>query len=335
MAQVTTPGGTPTTSTLPVRRPAAPPPERRPSAPPEPYGAAPPPAPLPAAPPEPYRDVPLPAAPPEPPRDAARPVRCILAVEIADFGRADRDDELREMLRQVLYRLLGRAFDDAGIGWRACAAVDRGDAFLVIAPPAVPAAALAGPLLGLLRAGLALYNRYASVAARLRLRAGLHTGPVGDDAAGAAVWHTLHLAGCRPVRAALRDDATDLALVASDRLFADVIRHGDGAVDPAAYRPIPLGDGEPGERTRGWVALPAPGHPPATPRPHGDRPDAGAWPGADAGHEGGPEPATGGHPGVTVRLGEVPQGGGAAGFGFFGNVTFGGDAVAGDKIVYM
>ena len=136
------PGGTPTTSTLPVRRPAAVP---------EPPRAAPPPEPLPA--------------------------RCVLGVEIADFGRADRDDELREMLRQVLYRLLGRAVDDAGIGWRACAAVDRGDAYLVIAPPAVPAATLAGPLLGLLRAGLALYNRYASAAARLRLRPGVQPGP--------------------------------------------------------------------------------------------------------------------------------------------------------------
>jgi len=256
-------------------------------------------------------------------------------VQIAGFGRADRDDELRRILRQVLYRLLHRAFDDAGIGWRACVAVDRGDAFLVIAPPAVPAAALAGPLLGLLRAGLALYNRYASAVARLRLRAALHTGPVGDDAAGAAVWHTLHLAGCHPARAALHGSGTDLALIASDRLFADVIRHGQGEVDPAAYRPIPLEDGDAGEGARGWVALAAPGRPPATHRPYGDRPDTGAWPGAEAGGEPGPEPATGGHPGVTVPMGEVPQGGGAPNFGFFGNVTFGGDAVAGDKIVYM
>lgn len=287
MAQVTRSGGTPATHALPVLRPAPPPPSRR--------------------------DVPAPA-------------QCILAVEIAGFARPDRDDELRQMLRQVLYRLLSSAFDDAGIGWRDCAAVDRGDAFLVIAPPAVPASTLAGPLLGLLRAGLALYNRYASAVARLRLRAALHTGPVGDTAgpAGAAVSHTLRLAGCGPARAALRGSAADLALIASDRLFDDVIRHGHGAVEPTEYRPVPLGPDETADGTRGWVALPAP-----------ERPYAGEWPGAERGPEPGPETAAGGHPGVTVRVGAVPQDEGAAVFGFFGNVSFGGDAVAGDKIVYM
>lgn len=298
MAQVTRPGGTPATNALPARRPAAP--------------------------------VPCPVEEPGP-----GPVRGILAVEIAGFGRADRDAELREMLRQVLYRLLHHAFDDAGIGWRTCVAVDRGDAFLVIAPPAVPAAALAGPLLRLLHSGLALYNRYASAVARLRLRAGLHAGPAGDDAAGAAVLHTLRLATSQPARAALRTSAADLALIASDRLFTDAVRHGDGAVDPAAYQPVPLGGEDPGD-ARGWVALPAPGHPPAAPRPYGDRPDAGAWPGSGTGAEPGPETAPGGHPGVKVRVGAPPPHDGAgAVFGFFGNVTFGGDAVAGDKVVYM
>jgi len=263
------------------------------------------------------------------------PVRGILVVQIAEFDRADRDEEIRALLRQVLYRLLRGAFDDAGIGWHACAALDRGDVFLVLAPPGVPAARLAGPLLGLLRAGLALYNRYASAVARLRLRAAVHAGPAGDDAAGAAVRHALRLAGSGHARAALRGSAADLALIASDRIFADVIRHGHGACDPAAYRPIPIGDGDRDDRERGWVALPAPGRPPATHRPYGDRPGADGWPGTDAGTEPGPEHGSSGHPGVTVRMGAVPQGGEPMGFGFFGNVTFGGDAVAGDKIVYM
>jgi hypothetical protein len=246
---------------------------------------------------------------PPPPEPAQRDVpahRAILVVDIAEFARADRDDEIRRMLRYALYRLLESAFDDAGIGWRACAHIDRGDAVLIIGPPSVSPAVLVEPLLTLLRAGLALYNRYASVAARLRLRAALHAGPVCSDAygvTGTAVHHTVELAGSAPVRAALRDSAADLAFIASDRMFDDIIRHGFGAIDPAAYRPVPAGD------DRGWLTLPAHGRPPYD-----------------------------GDPGVTVPPGgpsdPAAHGGGAV-LGFFGNVTFGGDAVAGDKIVYM
>lgn len=245
------------------------------------------------------------ARPPAPPRDP--PVqRPILVVGIAEFSRADRDDEIRQMLRYALYRLLQSAFDDAGIGWRACAHIDRGDAVLVLGPPGVSPAVLVEPLLSLLRAGLALYNRYASVAARLRLRAALHTGPVHADAyglAGTAVHHAVRLESAEPVRAALRDDDADLAFIVSDRLFDDIIRHGFGPIDPAAYRPVPAGD------DRGWLTLPAHGRPP-----------------------------TAGDPGVTVPSGgsdHTARGGGGAVLGFFGNVSFGGDAVAGDKIVYM
>lgn len=267
-----------------------------------------------------------PAAPQACDAPGAAPVCCVLAVEIAEFDRADRDEELRDLLRQVLYRMLRRAFDDAGIRWRDCAVLDRGDAYLMIAPPGVPAASLAGPLLGVLRAGLAVYNRYASAVARLRLRAGLHSGPAGDGISGAAVRHAERLAASDPAHALLRGSDADLALVASDRSFTEAVRNGDGAVDPDAYRPIVLGDGErDGDPARGWVALPSPGPLPLTRRPYGDRP---------AGPDAGPESATAGHPGVTVPVGGSPRGGGPA-FGFFGNVTFGGDAVAGDKIVYM
>lgn len=255
---------------------------------------------------------------------------CVLAVEIAEFDRADRDEEVRDLLRQVLYRLLRRAFDDAGIGWSDCAVLDRGDAYLMIAPPGVPAASLAGPLAGLLCAGLAVYNRYASAVARLRLRAGLHSGPAADGISGAAVRHAERLAASDPACALLRRSDADLALIASDRSFTEAVRHG--AVDRDAYAPIALGDGEDGA-PGGWVALPSPGHPPLTRRPYGDRPEEQEWPGARAG-AGTEGPATAGHPGVTVHVGESPRGGGPV-FGFFGNVTFGGDAVAGDKIVYM
>lgn len=274
-----------------------------------------------------------PAAPPACDVPEPGPVCCVLAVEIAEFDRTDRDEEVRDLLRQVLYRLLRRAFDDAGIGWRDCAVLDRGDAYLMIAPPTVPAASLAGPLLGLLRAGLAVYNRYASAVARLRLRAGLHSGPAGDGISGAAVRHAERLAASAPARAQLRGTDTDLALVASDRSFAEAVRPGDGTVGPDAYRPVALGDGEhdgTGDPARGWAALPAPGHLPLT-RPYGDRPGQGGWPGAYT--DGGPETATSGHPGVTVPVGGSPRGRGPA-FGFFGNVIIGGDAVAGDKIVY-
>jgi hypothetical protein len=44
----------------------------------------------------------------------------LLVVDIAEFTRPDRDDDVRMFMREELCRILERAFDGSGMPWTAC-----------------------------------------------------------------------------------------------------------------------------------------------------------------------------------------------------------------------
>ena len=259
---------------------------------------------------------------------------------MAGAALADLDRDGAPSVRRVLWRLLRRTFDAVGVDFADCARIDGDTAIVVIAPATVPADVLVDPLLPVLRRWLDARNRRSP--RRLRLRAAVHTGAPG--AAGPEVRHALRLAASPTVHAAASAD--DLAFVASQPLFDDVIRRGVGPADPSAYHRIAVAGHDGASAACAWLAPPITvprrgrvtspaGRPPAAGRgtpgavhaPHG----GGAW---TAGGHPFAGAATGGDPRVTVRAGGDAPGGRAA-LGFFGNVSFGGDAVAGDKIVYM
>jgi hypothetical protein len=50
----------------------------------------------------------------------------LFAVDIAEFTRPDRDDDVRRFMHEELYRILEQAFDGSGIPWSACFREDRG-----------------------------------------------------------------------------------------------------------------------------------------------------------------------------------------------------------------
>ena len=69
----------------------------------------------------------------------------LFAVDIAGFTDPRRDEYVQLHLRDMMYRILERAFDGSGLPWRACQHEDRGDGVLVIVPPTIPVDGLADP----------------------------------------------------------------------------------------------------------------------------------------------------------------------------------------------
>jgi hypothetical protein len=62
----------------------------------------------------------------------------MLAVDIAGYTRADRDNDIRLYLRRSLYQILQDAFQGSGLPWAECHHEDRGDGVLIIIPPRIP-----------------------------------------------------------------------------------------------------------------------------------------------------------------------------------------------------
>jgi hypothetical protein len=232
-----------------------------------------------------------------------------MLTDITGFSAQLRSDEDRLTLRRIMYDMLQRAFEAAGLPWRDLHKEDRGDGTLIVIPPDTPATAVAAQALGHLAAALRQHNQSASNALRMQLRVALHAGPVIRDAQGVignAINQTARLVQARTLRKRLNETQADLGVIVSAFIYDNVIRQHDGQPIAAAdYRKIrfrvkesaltawmyltgALTDDE-AERMPGRVAVDPPGH----------RLAAGARPGRDvlAGQRG----AGLGHPVVGGR----------------------------------
>jgi len=199
--------------------------------------------------------------------------RLIFAVDIE--GSTERNNPAKGQLRRILYELLSRALDAAGItGKHLEPFTDRGDSVLVLIKPHddVPKTLLLGRLVPVLTALLDEHN--AAVARpelRIRLRAVVHAGEVhlddkgfyGDDLDSA-----LRLLEAPSLKRALKEAAaTPLILVVSAEIFHGIVEQG--YLDDALFRPlVRVRVGR--RQRRGWVHIPVP----LTP----DRPAAGRRP---------------------------------------------------------
>jgi hypothetical protein len=167
---------------------------------------------------------------------------CSLFVcDVVSFGDPSRTDLDRRKVRAALYGGLRGSFDDDGIPFRDCYREDRGDGTLVAVPPSTDTTALLTSLADRLRAEIRQHNDVSAVTAQMRLRLAVHTGVVhsdGEGLVGTAVNHVFRILEAEQLRQVLRWTGADLALIASERVYEDVIRHGLGLVDPREYQRI-------------------------------------------------------------------------------------------------
>jgi hypothetical protein len=181
----------------------------------------------------------------------------MLAVDITAFNDHTRGEAVQRFLRAAMYDLLTNAFGRSRLTWVACHHEDRGDGVLVIAPPAVPPAALIDPLVDHLRAGLRLHNKLCSDLAKIRLRMSVHAGQVYFDdngVCGVAVTHLFRMLDAAAFKRVFAMSGADFALVTSDALYGEVLSQGPGLIDPDMYAPINIRCKE--TRGRVWLFLP-------------------------------------------------------------------------------
>jgi class 3 adenylate cyclase len=189
-----------------------------------------------------------------PPHRPTRPVHCAMfAVDIVGFS--GRDDDTQQQLRAGLYGIVADACEDATLSWTVCHREDRGDAVLVIAPPVI-SAELLDPVAAHMWAGLRSHNKHASDIARIQLRMAVHAGYVRRDRDGAS-GHDLNLLfrllEAERFKARRAECGAEFAVIASDYLYDEVIRHGRSLLEPA-YQPITVTNKE--THARAWVWLP-------------------------------------------------------------------------------
>ncbi|WP_460441224.1 hypothetical protein [Amycolatopsis stemonae] len=174
-----------------------------------------------------------------------------MVVDVEGFARRSRTNPNKVRIRRGMYRAVERAFFAADIPWPGCRCEDLGDGVLVLAPARVPKTVFADLLLGALADELVAHNALHPPQERIRLRLALHAGEVSFDeygVTGSSILHAQQLLDMPELKRALAGSEAVLAVIASDWVFDEVIRHSERSF-AGAYRPVATTAGT------GWVRL--------------------------------------------------------------------------------
>jgi hypothetical protein len=187
--------------------------------------------------------------------------RLIFAVDIE--GSTERNNPAKGQLRRILYELLERALEAAGITAKHLEPfTDRGDSVLVLIKPHddVPKTLLLGQLVPILTALLDEHN--AAVfrpELRMRLRTVVHAGEVHEDGNGFYgddLDSAFRLLEAPRLKRELKEAAASpLVLVVSEEIFHGIVEQG--YLNDALFEPlVRVRVGR--RQRRGWVHVPVP-----------------------------------------------------------------------------
>jgi class 3 adenylate cyclase len=184
-------------------------------------------------------------------------VCAMLAVDIAEFTRPDRDDEIQLHLRTCLYGLLREALGGCGMPWDNGQHEDRGDGAVVIFPPDLAAQPIIDAFPDRLRCQVRRHNRYSCEPVRMQLRVAVHVGPVYRDEHGFAgddVTYLCRMLDAQPLRRALSDSRAELAFIISDYVYEKLVLRRQSLADRRSFRRVKTQV----KRTsvHGWIYLP-------------------------------------------------------------------------------
>lgn len=181
----------------------------------------------------------------------------MLAVDIAEFTRADRDDEIQLHLRTCLYGLLREALGRSGMSWDQGLHEDRGDGAVMIFPPDQAAQPIVDAFPDRLRCLIRRHNRFSCEPVRMQLRVAVHVGPVYRDEHGFAgddVTYLCRMLDAQPLRRALTDSGGELAFIISDYVYEKLVRRRQSLADQRSFQRVRTQV----KRTlvHGWIFLP-------------------------------------------------------------------------------
>jgi class 3 adenylate cyclase len=184
-------------------------------------------------------------------------VCAMLAVDIAEFTRADRDDEIQLHLRTSLYGILREVIGGCVMPWDQTQHEDRGDGVLVIFPPGLAPQPIVDSLPERLRCLIRRHNRCSAEPARLQLRVAANIGPVHCDENGFSgddVTLLCRMLDAQPLRRALSGSGSEFVLIISDYVYDKLVLRRHSLADPRSFRRMTTRV----KRTpvRGWLYLP-------------------------------------------------------------------------------
>jgi hypothetical protein len=168
-------------------------------------------------------------------------VCAMLAVDIAEYTRADRDDEIQLHLRTCLYGLLREALGGAGMSWDQGQHEDRGDGAVVIFPPDLAAQPIIDAFPERLGCLIRRHNRFSCEPVRMQLRVAANIGPVYRDEHGFAgddVTYLCRMLDAQPLRRALSESGADLAFIISDYVYEKLVLRRQSLTDPRSFRRV-------------------------------------------------------------------------------------------------
>ncbi|MFB8416149.1 hypothetical protein ACFC63_11650 [Streptomyces albidoflavus] len=228
--------------------------------------------------------------------------RTMLLVDIEKFS--DRDDVEQAFLRRMLYDVVDRTMERAGIDETLRLRADQGDSVMEFIDPNVPVPQVLRSVITELPAQLKAVNRMASSAAQMRLRTVVASGFIALDERG--IWvgsdlnHACRLLDADLLRAALRERPGDVALCVSQSVHAGIVRHGHLGIPAEEFHEVTLASKN--GPLPAWLLGPVPASGQTT-----------AAPGAAAGPAPTPAPdASGERPGPAGGTEAGPSGGGPA-----------------------
>jgi hypothetical protein len=190
----------------------------------------------------------------------------VVAVDVVGSSDPDKTDDIHLATEDAVPELIRKAAGNARVDWRSCSWHSRGDGGVLVVPPGYADRAV-GLLAPFLRAELRRYNSTRTRLARIRLRMAQHSGAVRQsqyDVSGRTMIDVARLVEAQPLRDALRDSAADLALLVSDVVYQDFVRHDVGLLAPEEFHPVDVRVKE--TRTRGWLVVPGESYTPPRPR---------------------------------------------------------------------
>ncbi|MEY6565643.1 hypothetical protein AB8B12_11995, partial [Streptomyces sp. PGLac3x] len=168
--------------------------------------------------------------------------RTMLLVDIEKFS--DRDDVEQAFLRRMLYDVVDRTMERAGIDETLRLRADQGDSVMEFIDPNVSVPQVLRSVISELPAQLKAVNRMASSAAQMRLRAVVASGFIALDEHG--IWvgsdlnHACRLLDADLLRAALRERPGDVALCVSQSVWTGIVRHHHLGIPAEEFHEVTL-----------------------------------------------------------------------------------------------